>query len=136
MYKKTKDWRNTLEAFNLIVKPKDSDAVRILTPSFISPKNVRPEYQGEYIHPKLVHFIAEYCSKVYAFKVAELMDSINENVHEQLNKQQLPDTVEISKQIFEDLRMKAIKYNMMLHHQEEAEKRANTHDVYCWGVRD
>ena len=68
MYKKTKDWEKTLEAFNLIAILKLSDAVRILTPSFLAPKQVKPEFQGEYIHRDFVHFIAEYVSIAYAFK--------------------------------------------------------------------
>ena len=101
MYKKTKDWKSTLEAFNLIVLSKESDAVRILTPSFLAPKQVKPEFQGEYVHPKLVHFVAEYVSKRYAFKVAELMDSINNSVHEQLKQENKEDTPENAKPVFE-----------------------------------
>jgi hypothetical protein len=47
--------------------------------------------QGTYIHPKLVHFVAEYVSIDYAFKVAEIMDLIDEKNH-LLNKT-LEDTI-------------------------------------------
>lgn len=100
-FKQSKYWKDTLEAFNLVIKPGLSDAGKFWTASFLAPKQVKPEFQGEYIHPKLVHFVAEYCNKVYAFQVAELMDSINDNVHEQLQQKQLPDKPENTKPIFE-----------------------------------
>ena len=56
--------------------------------------NVSNEFKGTYIHPKLVHFVAEWVDLEYAFTVSEIMDSINDKVHEELNKQQLPDTVD------------------------------------------
>lgn len=59
------------------------------------------EFRGTYIHPKLIHFVAEYVNIEYAFQVAELMDSINNSVHEQLQQKQLPDTPENTKPIFE-----------------------------------
>ena len=36
---------------------------------------------GYYIHPKLVHFVAHWCSIDYAFKVAHIMDLLNEELH-------------------------------------------------------
>ena len=61
------------------------------------------EFRGIYIHPKLVHFVCQYVSVDYAFKVAELMDSINDNVHIQLEKQQLADTPEHAEPIFKSV---------------------------------
>ena len=37
--------------------------------------------KGQYIHPKLVHFVAEWISIEYAFKVAHIMDLLNEELH-------------------------------------------------------
>jgi hypothetical protein len=39
------------------------------------------EVQGQYIHPDLVHFVAEWISIEYAFQVDDLMIAINENTH-------------------------------------------------------
>ena len=73
--------------------------------------NVSNEFKGTYIHPKLVHFVAEWVDLEYAFTVSEIMDSINDKVHEELNKQQLPDTVENSKPIVNEI-VKSIAPNI------------------------
>ena len=39
------------------------------------------ELRGTYVHPKLINFIAEWISIEYAFKVAHIMDMINERQH-------------------------------------------------------
>ena len=36
---------------------------------------------GYYIHPSLVHFVAEWCSIKYSFQVAEIMNNINQELH-------------------------------------------------------
>ena len=123
-FKNSKNWKDTLEAFNLVIKPKLSDAGKNGTASFIAPKQVKPQYQGEYIHPKLVHFVAEYCNKVYAFKVAELMDSINNNVHKELEQKQLPDTPDNATPIFNNNVEQIIKRDNELENKQ------------CWCYRD
>jgi hypothetical protein len=37
--------------------------------------------QGQYIHPELIHFVAEWISIEYSFKVKHIMDKINEVSH-------------------------------------------------------
>lgn len=37
--------------------------------------------RGTYVHPKLIHFIAEWVSLDYAFKVSHIMDLLNEELH-------------------------------------------------------
>lgn len=135
-FTRTKYWKNKLEAFKRSSFYKVSEGAPIRAPSFYPKNGVKPEFQGEYIHPKLIHFVAEWCDDDYAFKVAELMDSINDQIHEQMKKNNKEDTVEVSKRLFNDLRDTVIKYNMSVHSEEENSKRANTHDVYCWGIRD
>ena len=44
-------------------------------------ENYTPELQGNYIHPKLVHHLCEWCNLEYAIIVGEIMDSINEQTH-------------------------------------------------------
>ena len=39
------------------------------------------EFQGWWIHPKLVHHLAEWANLEYAIKVGEIMDLINERLH-------------------------------------------------------
>lgn len=124
-FKNSKYWKDTLEAFNLVIKPKLSNAVYFQTPSFLAPKQVKPEYQGEYIHPKLIHFVAEYCSKIYAFKVAELMDSINNQVHERLEALQLTETPQNAKTVFNLVVDEHI--NRCVSEQENKQ---------CWGIRE
>ena len=72
----------------------------ILPPTILAKKDIKPEFQGEYVHPKLIHFVAEWISADYAFKVAELMDSINENIHEQIKRENIEDKPENTKQLF------------------------------------
>jgi predicted nucleic acid-binding Zn-ribbon protein len=43
------------------------------------------ELRGSYIHPKLVHHVAEWADLKYAVKVGKIMDAINENNNEKLN---------------------------------------------------
>ena len=85
--------------------------------------NVSNEFKGTYIHPKLVHFVAEWVDLEYAFTVSEIMDQINDKVHEELNKQQLPDTVENSKPIFNEI-AKSIAPNIQINNSS------------TWGYRD
>ena len=115
-YKNTKMWKSITEAF-------DKRYLNEKSSYYID--KVSPQYQGEYIHPKLVHFVAEYCSVDYAFAVAELMDSINNKVHDVLEKQHLQDTVENAKPVFnEAVKRISLKIDIDLHNSR------------CWGVRD
>ena len=119
-YKNTKSWKQVKTAF----EKRYCQGVEKSTPSYYLEK-VNPQYQGEYIHPKLVHFVAEYCSVEYAFIVAELMDSINDKVHEALKDKQLDDTVENAKPVFNDI-VKSIAPSIKTSFEEN----------YCYGVRD
>ncbi|KAI5487565.1 hypothetical protein TVAGG3_0956090 [Trichomonas vaginalis G3] len=65
-------------------------------------KGVINEFKGIYIHPDLVHFVAEWCSVKYAFYVKDIMDSIDKKVHEKLDEEELEDTVENAKHLFEE----------------------------------
>lgn len=124
-FKQSKYWKDTLEAFNLVIKPGLSNAGNFWTASFLAPKQVKPEFQGEYIHPKLIHFVAEYCNKVYAFKVAELMDSINDSVHQRLNDLKLPNTPQNSNTVF----------NLIVD-EEKDRLVSDNENKQCWGIRE
>ncbi|KAI5507976.1 KilA, N-terminal/APSES-type HTH, DNA-binding family [Trichomonas vaginalis G3] len=52
-------------------------------------KGVINEFKGIYIHPDLVHFVAEWCSVKYAFYVKDIMDSIDKKVHEKLDEEEI-----------------------------------------------
>ena len=119
-YKNTKQWKQVVEAF----QRRFSQGAQNWAPSIYEEK-VKPEFQGEYVHPKLVHFVAEYCSVDYAFAVAELMDNINNKVHEELKEKQLQDTVENAKPIFKKVVNEIIVPNNEAYEQQ-----------YAWGVRD
>ena len=119
-YKNTKSWKQVKEVF----EKHYNQGVEKPTPSYYLEK-VKPQYQGEYIHPKLVHFVAEYCSVEYAFIVAELMDSINDKVHETLNEKQLTDTVENAKPIFNNI------VNQLAPNDKTAFE-----EQFCYGCRD
>lgn len=93
-YKRTKMYQRKLAAFVKIL------GAGIPAPSMIAKNGVIPRFQGEYLHPKLIHFVAEYISDEYAFKVAELMDSINDQVHKQLEEKKLDDKPDNSQKLF------------------------------------
>ena len=58
------------------------------------------ELRGIYVDPRLINYIAEWCSPKYAIRVAKLLDSINTSVHKQLEEKKLEDNVENSKKLF------------------------------------
>ena len=58
------------------------------------------EFKGMFVHPDLIHFVAQWVDVSYAFAVKHVMDSINDKVHEVLTSQQLPDTPENAKPAF------------------------------------
>ncbi|KAI5539316.1 hypothetical protein TVAGG3_0014110 [Trichomonas vaginalis G3] len=87
-------------------------------------KGVINEFKGIYIHPDLVHFVAEWCSVKYAFYVKDIMDSIDKKVHEKLDEEELEDTVENAKPLFEQ------EVRKMCEKQLEHEREL------CYGYRD
>ncbi|KAI5498029.1 hypothetical protein TVAGG3_0822930 [Trichomonas vaginalis G3] len=87
-------------------------------------KGVINEFKGIYIHPDLVHFVAEWCSVKYAFYVKDIMDSIDKKVHEKLDEEELEDTVENAKPLFEQEVRKM--HEKQLEHEREI----------CYGYRD
>ncbi|KAI5487546.1 hypothetical protein TVAGG3_0955820 [Trichomonas vaginalis G3] len=87
-------------------------------------KGVINEFKCIYIHPDLVHFVAEWCSVKYAFYVKDIMDSIDKKVHEKLDEEELEDTVENAKHLFEE------EVRKMCEKQLEHEREI------CYGYRD
>ncbi|EAX91800.1 hypothetical protein TVAG_176590 [Trichomonas vaginalis G3] len=87
-------------------------------------KGVINEFKGIYIHPDHVHFVAEWCSVKYAFYVKDIMDFIDKKVHEKLDEEELEDTVENAKHLFEEEVRKM--HEKQLEHEREI----------CYGYRD
>ncbi|KAI5520750.1 hypothetical protein TVAGG3_0554270 [Trichomonas vaginalis G3] len=87
-------------------------------------RGVINEFKGIYIHPDLIHFVAEWCSVKYAFYVKDIMDSIDKKVHEKLDEEELEDTVENAKHLFEE------EVRKMCEKQLEHEREI------CYGYRD
>ena len=82
-------------------------------------------YRGVYVHPDLVHFVAEWVDIDYAFTVSDIMNSINEKVHDVLEKQHSPDTVDNAKPVLKEIVKKiSIKIDVDLVNNR------------CWGIRD
>ena len=87
--------------------------------------NATNEFKGTYVHPELIHFVAEWVDISYAFTVADIMNSINDKVHEVLTSQQLPDTPENAKPAFvEVVKQIAPSVNIELINKQ------------CWGYRE
>ncbi|KAI5494984.1 hypothetical protein TVAGG3_0780120 [Trichomonas vaginalis G3] len=87
-------------------------------------KGVINEFKGIYIHPDFVHFVAEWCSVKYAFYVKDIMDSIDKKVHEKLDEEELEDTVENAKPLFEQ-EVRKMREKQLEHERE-----------ICYGYRD
>ena len=81
--------------------------------------------RGTYVDPRLINYIAIWASPAYAIYVGKIMDSVNDKVHEVLQEQQLPDTVENAKPIFVEV-AKQIAPSIQV----------STLEQQCWGVRD
>lgn len=124
-YKITKCWTNKVDAFNRIYGEKSCALIRADGKISFEPENVANEWRGEYVHPKLVHFVAEWCSDDYAFKVAELMDSINDKVHQQLQQLNKPDTVENAKPVFIQT-VESVEHRLV----------SDNENAQCWGIRE
>lgn len=124
-FNKTKFWKGKLEAFKNSSFYRNEEDAQIRAPSILAKKGIKPEFQGEYIHPKLIHFVAEWCSDDYAFKVAELMDSINVAVHQRLNDLKLPDTPQNSNTVF----------NLIVD-EEKDRLVSDNENKQCWGIRE
>ncbi|EAX98010.1 hypothetical protein TVAG_114620 [Trichomonas vaginalis G3] len=87
-------------------------------------KGVINEFKGIYIHPDLIHFVAEWCSVKYAFYVKDIMDSIDKKVHEKLDEEELEDTVENAKPLFEQ-EVRKMREKQLEHERE-----------ICYGYRN
>lgn len=82
-------------------------------------------FRGVYVHPNIIHFVAEWVDIDYAFTVSDIMNSINNKVHETLEKQHKPDTVENAKPVFKEIAKKiTLKIDTELVNKQ------------CWGYRD
>lgn len=126
-FKTTKQFKEIIEIYNEFVESteieREIQGVVFPTPYFDI--DFTKEFQGTYIHPKLVHFIAEYCSKRYAFMVAELMDSINDSVHQRLNDLKLTETPQNANTVF----------NLIIDEQKDRLVSDNE-NKQCFGYRE
>ena len=131
-HKITKDWKNKIAALEKRLEMASGTSGRILPHATFTPKDVPNEFRGEYVHPKLIHFVAEFVSDDYAFMVADLMDSINEHAHKKLEIEHKPITNANVKREVEQT-VKTFKSFI-----DEANKKAqlNYERTSCWGSRD
>ena len=117
-FKRSKRWNEIIQYYLKF------EAVQNCTPIY----ELRKSYnlmQGQFLIPDLVHFVAEWISLEYSFTVKHIMDSINDKVHDVLEKNHLPDTVENSKPIFKEVAKRiTLKIDVDLVNGQ------------CWGVRD
>ncbi|EAX88820.1 hypothetical protein TVAG_300190 [Trichomonas vaginalis G3] len=65
-------------------------------------KNLAPGLKGYYVHRLLVNTVAMWASPKYCIAVGKIMDSIDKKVHEKLDEEELEDTVENAKHLFEE----------------------------------
>mgnify|MGYP003289531666 CR=1 FL=1 len=73
---RNQEWTNILDKFASLWVGENSPP-----PLIELSKGYSNKIKGQYIHPKLVHFVAHWCSIDYAFKVAHIMDLLNEELH-------------------------------------------------------
>ena len=81
--------------------------------------------RGTYVDPRLVNYIAIWASPIYAIYVGKIMDSINDKVHDVLEKNELPDTPENAKPAFNEV----VKQIVPSVNTELINKT-------CWGFRE
>ena len=128
---RTKYYKNVVEAFEKRQNQRVEGGCKFTSTSFLV-KTGDNEHRGYYLHPKLIHFVAEYVSVDYAFMVADLMESINEHAHKKLEiehkpitnanvKREVEQTVKTFKSFIDEANKKA---------QREYERQT------CWGSRD
>lgn len=129
-YKQTKAWNECKAIYDEFIAPQACGRKMPYEKISFEPENVANQWRGEYVHPKLIHFVAEWCSKIYAFKVSELMDSINENIHEQIKRENIEDKPENTKQLF--LSSVATICDIMTKPIGQAEFE----EQFSWGYRD
>lgn len=82
------------------------------------------ELRGSYVDKRLINYIAIWASPEYAVYVGVIMDTINERVHEKLVENNLVDTPENAKPIFNNI-VKSIAPNI-----------TSFEENFCYGVRD
>ncbi len=75
-YFKSDKWNEICEAFkNSLPRNENNEKITLF---YILREGYSNKTHGTYVHPKLIHFVAEWCNISYAFKVAMIMDKINE----------------------------------------------------------
>lgn len=94
-------------------------------PIYLLKKGMNNLTQGTYVDPRLINYIAFWASPTYAVLVGKIMDAINDKVHEIMNDQSLPDTVENAKPV-----LKAVIDEILPENNKEVVNRI------CWGYRD
>lgn len=88
--------------------------------------NIPKQHQrlrGVYIDSRIINYLAMWCSPAYLINVNKIMDSINDQVHQQLQQKQLPDTPTNAQSIFEQ----TIEQHRFVSDNENSQ---------CWGVRE
>ena len=88
-FKKGQRWRKIIEYWTQ--QEQNERCANLLTASNYELKGKYDKSRGQYIHPDLIHFVAEWVSIEYAFKVKHIMDLINEK--NQLLNRNLNDTI-------------------------------------------
>ena len=133
-YKQTNQWKDIEKVAEKYIKIDGVSGPSKIGRTQFDVINAENDYKGTYLHPKLIHFVAEYVSVDYAFQVQELMDSINEQVHHQLEEQQLEDKPENSHKLFLSTCETIIDLNMSNHANKQAQESFET--IFSYGVRD
>lgn len=90
----------------------------------INGKGFKNEVRGHYCHPELIDAVLTLTSIKYLDLVHQLMNSINDSVHEQLKNENKPDIPENAKPIFEQ------KVAVVSHVVSDLENQQN------WGIRE
>ena len=88
-FKKGDRWRKIINEHEKRVQ--NGVCAKMLGPIYEIKKGFSNDIRGQYVHPKLIHFVADWVSIDYAFKVADIMDLINKN--NQLKNKVLEETI-------------------------------------------
>ena len=121
--RENKSWKEYLDAFKEKMSLAESGQAQNLIEKCY--KSYPNDYKGTYVHPKLINYIAIWASPKYAIYVGDIMDQINDKVHEKLDEQDKEDTpenaIEALNSVVEPL------FNV---------KAQASRESGCWGYRD
>jgi len=131
-FKRSDRWRKIIEYWNS--QEEKSGAQKGASVPLYELKGKYDKSRGQYVHPKLIHLVADWISVEYAFKVADIMNLINER--NQIENKTLEDTIIELTQQLEDAKIKIknletqVAIQQINIHESSVRVKENKRDLY------